>query len=137
MQSLEESLGAVQRQVRRLRWFTALLGVALLLSVVVPPREIRASRFVLIDQNGRQRGMFRVADDVPAVVLQDQSGIWRAVLSVDGDQSFLNLTRANGESGLAVGAGDGKSTITIYGDGAKAAIELGTTGNEPRVTLPR
>ena len=136
MQSLEESLGTVQRQVRRLRWLTVLLGAGLVLSVIVPPRELRASRFVLVDEAGRQRGILRVSDGVPALMLQDEAGLWRAMLSVDGDQSRLHLTRANGESGLALDAGKGTSSVTVYGNAATKAMELQTTGEGTRVVLP-
>jgi hypothetical protein len=136
MHSLEESLERVQRQLRNLRLFTALLGVALVLSVVVPPRELRASRFVLVDQSGQQRGVFRVSDGVPALMLQDAAGSWRAMLSVDGDLSWLNLTRSTGESGLSLNAGKGTSSITVYGDGGKPEMELSTTPDGPRVTMP-
>lgn len=136
MSSLEESLRSVQRQVRLLRLFTALLAVALLLSVIVPPRELRASRFVLLDESGAQRGVLRVSDGVPALLLQDAAGSWRAVLSVDDDSSSLMLTRPDGKSGVALAAGDGTSAFTLYGAGGKPEMELRTTTDGPLVALP-
>jgi len=136
MSSLEESLRSVQRQVRMLRLFTALLAVALVLSMIVPVREIRANRFVLLDDEGRQRGVLRVQDGVPGLLLQDAAGSWRAVLSVNEAESSLFLTRANGESGVAVAAGDGTSSFTLYGAGGKPDMELRTGPEGPVVALP-
>lgn len=136
MSSLEESLRSVQRQVRLLRLFTALLAVALLLSVIVPPREVRASRFVLVDDSGAQRGVLRVTDGTPALLLQDSAGTWRAALTVDDDMSSLMLTRPDGKSGVALAAGDGTSALTLYGAGGKPEMELRTTADGPVVALP-
>jgi hypothetical protein len=136
MSSLEESLGSVQRQVRQLRLITALLAVALLLSVIVPSRELRASRFVLLDDAGQQRGVLRVSDGVPALLLQDAAGSWRAVLSVDEEAASLFLTRADGESGVALAAGDGTSSLTLYGAGGTPEMELRTSPAGPVAMLP-
>lgn len=136
MSSLEESLRSVQHQVRMLRLFTALLAVALVLSMIVPVREVRANRFVLIDDAGQQRGVLRVNDGVPGLLLQDAAGGWRAVLSVNEAESSLFLTRANGESGVALAAGDGTSSFTLYGAGGKPEMELRTGPEGPVVALP-
>jgi hypothetical protein len=136
MSSLEESLWSVQRQVRMLRLFTALLAAALVLSVIVPVREIRANRFVLLDDEGQHRGVLRVNDGVPGLLLQDAAGSWRAVLSVNDAEASLFLTRANGESGVALAAGDGTSSLTLYGDGGKPEMELRTGPDGPFVSLP-
>ena len=136
MSSLEESLGSVQREVRRLRLLTALLGAGLLLSVIVPRSELRATRFVLVDENGTQRGVLRVTDGVPALLLQDSAGSWRAVLSVDDEAASLALTRQNGSAGVRVAAGDETSSVTLYGAGGKPDMELRTTADGPVVALP-
>lgn len=48
----------------------------------------------------------------------------------------LALTRRDGKSGIALAAGDGTSSFTLYGAGGRPEMELRTTPEGPVVTLP-
>ena len=102
LDELRLGVARLQRQNRWLVLFSALIGLGLVISIVSPDRFTRSLRFELRDDRYRQRGMWRVRDGDPALVLQDSSGRWRASLAVDGDGPHLLLTSPRGEPSIAL-----------------------------------
>ena len=120
------SLMRLERKVGRLSVLCGLLGVTLLLSVVMPTYEVRAQRFVLLDDDGQQRGMWRVRSQDAALILQDTTGVWRAVVNVNDDDAELWLSHPGREQE--------PTRVTLSSDGPRVVV-VDETG-ETVVPLP-
>jgi hypothetical protein len=80
--------------------------------------EIRTRRFVLTDQNGKDRATLTVNNNEPALTLKDENGKERAILDVGKDGPALRLKDENG-------MGDAILTARIEGPELILADEKG------------
>lgn len=110
---LSDRLLSLERRQRLLMVIVAVLGLVLVWRESAPREFVRARNFVLIDEEGMQRGIWRVRDTVPKLILQNTNGVWKAVLGVD----------------------DGGGTLELYGPGGDSSIRLTATQDTPRLEL--
>ena len=119
-----ESLRRLEKKVRRLGVFSALLGLTLFASFVMPTYELRARRFVLTDEAGQQRGMWRVRNRAPALILQDTNGRWAAVIRVDETGPVLQLTQPASSASVVARATDGSAEVRLVGSPGQPSVQL-------------
>ena len=87
----EERLAKVERELgrvkRRSRWLLVALalGLAALALVWALAEEVRAKRFVLVDEEGRERAALEMNADRPMLSLCDEKGQPRVALGVTAD----------------------------------------------------
>ena len=131
-QHLRESVGRLRRQNRWLAGLTALIGLALVLSIVSPVQTLRAARFHL-DDNGQQRGMWRTLDQEPALILQDRAGVWRAMMNVAIEGPTIRLNQGDGDSSVILSSAPEGALILLHDERGRPRIRLIVEGNEPRL----
>lgn len=129
------ALMRLERRIGRLSVFCGLLGVSLLLSFLMPMSEVKARRFVLLDDAGQQRGMWRVRNQNAALILQDTSGIWRAVINVNDDHSELWLSRPGGTRGVRLHTTDGSSELDVSGERDEGHARAAASADGPRLVI--
>lgn len=110
---LSARLQSLERRQRLLMVIIAVFGFLLVWHEVAPRATLRAQNFTLVDEHGRQRGIWRVRDAVSKLILQNSQGTWKAVVSVD----------------------DNGGTLELYGPGEESSIRLTATGDTPRLEL--
>lgn len=120
MNALEPTSPDLAAEVRtlqtRMRW---LIGIVCLLAVTVVWREgvtrnrLEARAFVLVDDRGVERGLWRTWGAESRFVMHDANGTWR-----------INLHVA-----------DSGYTATLFGPAESTQVQLTTVGDEPTVTL--
>ena len=103
--TIEERLEKLEEEVSRL---TALVGEG-------AAKEVRARKFVLEDENGGTCAMLGVAEDSPGLVLYDEDGKRRVVLSVS--------------------AADNAPVLVLLDENGKARVQMTAVGDGPNLTL--
>lgn len=103
--------------------------------------EIRARRFVLLDENGKTRGLWKVLKEGPQLILFDEKGKGRAALAVSKAGPGLTLADEKGEPRIAMGLHKGVPRIVLADDQANPRIGLsverglaGDTAYQDKVT---
>lgn len=146
----EERIARLERNNRRL--LAGLVGVTLLagLAVVIQlgngsgttPKpdgdavdEVRASRFTLVDENGKTRARLGVDEDGTGLRLYDENGKPRAVLSVDEDGTLLAMSDENGKLGPMLVTSKEMTLLNMYDKDAKARVTLGVGESGPVLGL--
>lgn len=126
-----DSVSALELEVARLRrnnrWLaalTALIGLGLLLSIVAPISTERSRRYSLLDDRGRQRGMWRVRDGASAMILQDSAGRWRAVTEIDAEGPSLQLNRPGGEPLIELGSRETVALVTLHDQQGRPRLRM-------------
>jgi len=77
---LKSRISRLERENRRIKrlGFTALIVAGLIITLgqarSQQPDVVRATQFVLVDENGQQRATFGIENGGPALVLEDTSG---------------------------------------------------------------
>jgi hypothetical protein len=133
LDELQLSVARLQRQNRWLAICSALIGLGLVISIVAPDRFTRSRRFELRDDGNRQRGMWRVRDGDPSLVLQDRSGRWRASLAIDGDGPYLRLMNRRGEPSIALNTLRSEALFAMYDRQGRPRIRITVTDAGPRM----
>jgi hypothetical protein len=86
--SVEARLDALERSRRRYRAGVTLAGLVVAGGVALgqaePPKELRATRFVLVDDEGAVRAQLGVNKDAAELTLRDGEGNVAATLAADG-----------------------------------------------------
>jgi hypothetical protein len=124
LEALAQRVERVERENRRLKAIGSaaviLIGAILLLGATTSktPDEIRAKRFVLVDENGTQRGALGTSE-VPHEAIAGFGGKRPQVMG-------LTLYDANRRvrGGLYVTAGGG-SKVILYDEGEQAVVRMG------------
>lgn len=90
------------------------------------PKIVEASRFVLVDANGKPRGALTMSEFGPSIVLNDQSGKTRIQLTVrDGSGPELAIFDQ---------AGDRRSVLSLNPDQSPTLLML-DADEKPRAML--
>ena len=120
----DERLEACERELartkRRYRWLSGAMAIAATVWVMgdnawrpayveaqgqeAAAKEVRAQRFVVVDNNGEQRATLGVSETGPVLELSDDAGVPRAVLNVGPAGALLYLNDDNGEERAAFGS---------------------------------
>ena len=99
---LEQRVTHLEAERQRLkRWAggaVVLLALVVCLGQAAPrqPSELKAERFVLVDAEGRERGLLAVEDGEPTLALHDaksNDALWLTVSKVTGKPAFYLLDR--------------------------------------------
>lgn len=86
-------------------------------------KEIRANRFVLVDESGRTRALLDEQESGPGLRLFDEQGKRRAVLAVDKNGLRLGLLDEHGVPLVAL-RGDKGGEMALYDDNGKKRFVL-------------
>ena len=138
VESLEElrlSVGRLQRHNRWLAVFSALVGLGLVLSVISPVSIVRSRRYSLHDDRGRQRGMWRVRDDAPAIILQDDGGVWRAVTAIDAEGPRLTFNSPRGEPLITLSTPGSQAFFAMHDQQGRPRLQMTVSDNGGRLVF--
>jgi len=136
VESLDELRLGVARLQRQNRWlavFSALIGLGLVVSIISPDRVTSSRHFELRDDRNRQRGMWRVRDDRPSLVLQDRNGRWRANLMIDDDGPLLSLLGPRGKPSIALSSQRSEAYFAIYDEQGRLRLQISVSEDGPRM----
>lgn len=136
----DERLEKVEGQLARVRWFNRCLIACIVLSLGVwfivktlgpetawaqsGAKEIRANKFVLEDENGKDRAKLLVDNKGTGLFIYDENGKTRALLSVFKDSPGLNLFDENGKL---------RAELMVFKD--EPALQLNDENGKARVSL--
>ena len=144
----EERLAKVERELgrarRRSRWLLAALALGLGVLALVwasaasAPKaeaqgaaggnEIRANRFVVVDENGEERATLGMVGDGPLLRLLDEKGMARAILSESKEMEPIVL-------GGVVRLRAGGTTLSLHDDTGRGRLLLKVYKDGPRMSL--
>lgn len=97
--------------------------------------EVRAKRFVLVDDAGRERAMLDVLADGPRLALFDAAGKPRAWLSVDKDGPVLGLGDENGKGRVVLAVDEDGPWLHLRDAAGKARVALSVLADLPVLHL--
>jgi len=144
LERLEVELGRARRWNR---WLLLLVGLAVGACLVVSglvgreaqaqaaQQEVRAQRFVLVDDNGKVRAKLETSPDGPALWLYDEKGKPRVVLTALKEGSVLNLYDEKGEPRAGLGLTEGRPGLSLYDETGKTRAALDLTEDGPSLHL--
>lgn len=133
LDELRLGLARLRRQNRWLALFSAMIGLGLVISIVSPDRITRSRRFELRDDSNQQRGMWRVRDGDPSLVLQDPSGRWRSSLGIDGDGPHLRLMSPRGKPSIALDSLRAEAFFAMYDRQGRPRVRITVSDAGPRM----
>ncbi len=113
-EKLRQSVARLERQNRFLAVFSAIVGVALVLSAVLPTSTVAARRFTLNDLRTRQRAIWALRDGDPTMILQDAAGRWRTIIEVGEGGPEIRLHHRSGEPGVTLSALGSESALVLH-----------------------
>lgn len=97
-------------------------------------KEIRANRFTLVDESGRERGRLAVDLGDAGLFLRDEKGRHRASLMVLKDRSLLSLSSEKGRTHEATLSADNiESSLLLRDENGKVRAGLDVMGGGPRI----
>ncbi len=122
-------LQKVEEQHRRLRLLVFLLPIVVgapLLLALAPHQEdvIEATRFVVLDSEGRPRAELGMLEGVPYLILRDTLGV-----------PMVNLNLGNGHPALTFTTHGGAPRVHLYAEGARSALEFRTPNGSRLIEL--
>lgn len=141
--ALSTRVRVLERRLRLLAAMAAMLAMLVgWLHLRPSVNEVRATRFTLLDEAGRERGMWRVQDGVAALVIRDAERNWRAIIAVGGEGTAVNGARleVNGtghDGSLAVvSTENGRPGLWLWDDrDTDPRVSLETGGGAPLLLL--
>jgi hypothetical protein len=79
------------------------------------PKEVIATKLILVDESGSERGKFEVTDDgMSGIMLKDSKGNPRAMMGVDDNGSILTFMDKEGNLEVGVVSYDDVLTIMLF-----------------------
>ena len=153
----EERVAKLENDLARTRSSVKALGIAIVILVVmsavwgivadaggeradggriaVPLNEVRAKKFVLVDDKGTTRAVLGALKDGSALALQDENGNIRAALSAFKDEPGLMLVGENGKiRAMLDGYKDG-SGLRLRDENGNIRAALGASKDETALVL--
>ena len=142
----DERIEKMEGQLARVRWFNHILIACIVLSLVVlficktfrpektwaaqsGEKVIRASGFVLEDENGKIRATLAMTEDGPKLSLSDENGRTRAALRVAKDMPSLSLHDVEGKERASLMVGKLGPYLTLYDENDVLRADL-SVGND-------
>jgi len=132
-EDLRRDVRRLQRQNRWLAAFSALVGLGLVLSLVMPISTTRSRRFELMDSRNRRQAMWRVRDGEAAMILQDSAGRWRVVLALDDDGPRLDLNSPLGRPVVSLSTPQSQALLTMHDIEGRPRVRIMVTSEGPRM----
>ena len=151
--SLENRIAKLEAQLdrekRRNRWLPGITVLACLLAFglfeTTATRltaqgkgyedEIRAKKFVVVDNNGKPRAVLSDLNDGTGLTLSDKSGKPRVVLSVFNDGTGLTLFDKNGKGRAGLSIFNDEPGLTMADKSGKGRARLGLHRDEPEIVF--
>jgi len=146
----EERLEQVEGQLARVKWFNRCLIACIVLSLggwfilkTFDPetasaqsavREIRANKFVLEDENGKERAALAVDEYGPELLLHDENSKMSARLVVIAEGPALVL-RENGRTRAQLGMLNGTPQLVLLDENGKPRAALSVDKDGPKLGL--
>lgn len=129
LNELERRLLVLERRSRFLLWALLVAACLALLGTASSPEPVagvvRASRFELVDSDGRARGKLAFRDGAPVFSLLDESGQDRLTLNHDAGGTALLIHNASGVVRLGVAHfTHGGGGFALHGPDSKGAAVL-------------
>ena len=125
---MEKRLAKLERTNR---WLMLAMSVLCLLAIIgwssqVPPKEIRAQGFVLVDSEGNVLGTFGIVDGHPGLRLGKYSGKPHVIIGADDGAAALMISNGTGD----------KPLLWLTADNKSASLKFAAGGaSEPTATL--
>jgi hypothetical protein len=147
----EERLEKLERELacahRRSRWLLAVLVLAVgglclartwtsttalaqAQGAIATPRAVRASEFILEDENGKTRASLNVGKDGPGLTLYSENGKGCAGLSVCTDTPSLFLRDKNDRLRADLALSKNGPTLNLFDENGKPRVALGAVQTE-------
>jgi len=147
----DERMEKMEGQLVRVRWFNRCLigcivlslGVWFILKTFGPEtawaqsgtKEIRANKFVLEDENGKERASLSVHQDGPRLTLMDDNGKPRVSLLVLKGAPGLMLYDENGQTCAALSVLGRAPGLRLYDESGKPRVQLELVEDKPGLLL--
>ena len=130
----------LERRERIWRVVSGVLGLCVLLATVtgmkaMRPQVIETESLVLTDNMGRTRGLLTAGIDEPALVLIDGNGHKRIRLHIDDDTPMISLYDAAQKLRLQMSGGDEHPEVTLIDENGTPALRVRGTRTEPQVVI--
>jgi len=143
----EERIEKMERQLVQVRWFNRCLIACIVLSlgfVYISKRknvvqsgvkEIRASRFIIEDENRKPRVVLAITSDGPGLRLCDENGKERAVLAVTPNGPELRQYDKNANERIHLGMTKDIAILSLNDENQQLSSILSASKNGPRLLL--
>lgn len=142
VEKLESELARERRRSRRLPAVTVLVcllafGLFEATATLLAARsngnqgEIRATSFVLVDENGKERAELGLFKGDPWIDLRDKKGKIRAKLNLVDDEPMLNLLDKNGNLRFWLN----ETSLALLVKNGNPRVDLSLRDGDPRLAL--
>jgi len=107
-----------------------LLIAAFQVSAQQSDRVVRASAFILEDEQGEKRAVLRLATKhTPELVLYDENGNSRISFLMIADETWLKLEDGKGKRSITLSAGRHETALQIFDEKDKVRADIGVGEN--------
>jgi hypothetical protein len=89
--------------------------------------EVRAKNFILLDENGKVRGMLDAMENIPTLRLWDENDTLRISLGVSEDEAYLDIYDENGEIGTELNVSEGLPGLGMWDEDGQLRTLLNVT----------
>jgi len=90
-------------------------------SAASAPKEIRASSFIAVDENGKDRAVLNVSDGVPGLILKDENGKNRIILNITKNKTGLTIYDEKSKNHIGLSVKDEGLGLALYDDNGPIA----------------
>ena len=133
----------IDRLERRNRWTGAIAALSImlllatwLLAAATPGQnEVRASRFLLVDENGKGRAAFWLKDGVPALDLCDENGAVRGSFAVSKEGPHLYLFDQTGKHRGDFSVSKDGPLLALYDETGKSRVQFTVSKDGPGLAM--
>ncbi len=144
--TIEERIEALENELHRARRYNRWLVVVLLVGIGgaaaglgrlsgVGENVVRATRFVVEDENGKDCAMFYVSENGPALTMLDENRNYRVMLTVVKEGPALAMLDESGKNCVMMYGSTSGSTLKMSHKNGKARVTLGTLDTGPCLTM--
>jgi hypothetical protein len=147
----DERLEKMEAQLAHVRWINRCLVAGMVVCLAVwgltqaldpatawaqsGTKEIRATKFIVEDENGRSRAELFMGRDGPGLVLRDEDAKGYVLLGIDKFRKFLVLGHENGRAGLELSLGKAGPEVMLTDESGKNRAVLMAIKGGPQLRL--
>ena len=140
--TIEERLAQLERKNRRLTLALMSVGMAAVMAVAmgqgapaVVTQAVKARSFILVDDDGKVRGIFGVVKGGPLLSMYDENGKGRATLTVSSYGPGLTLRDENGKERATLTAVKPGPLLRLFDQNGKERATLAVVKAGPLLSL--